>query len=99
MENVTQFLQASPQTFFSVPDIADKFHVSVRTLNNRFVNVYGRTFYSWQMEQKLEMACQFLRNNPDITLKETAANFGFYDEFHLSRAFKKHFGIAPKYVR
>ena len=99
VENVTQFLQANPQTFFSVPAIADKFHVSMRTLNNRFANVYGRSFYSWQMEHKLEMAYQFLRNNPDITLKETAANFGFYDEFHLSRAFKKHFGIAPKYVR
>lgn len=99
VEEVAQFLQANPQTFFSVPDIAAKFQISVGTLNNRFKRVYGKTFYTWQMDQKLEMVYQFLRSNPDITFRETALNFGFYDEFHLSRAFKKYFGTAPKYIR
>ena len=45
------------------------------------------------------MVYQALQNNTDLTLKEAAVNFGFYDEFHLSRAFKKKFGVAPKYVR
>jgi AraC-like DNA-binding protein len=45
------------------------------------------------------MVRQFLCANPGITLRETASNFGFYDEFHLSKAFKKQFGVAPKYLR
>jgi len=99
VDEIAKYLQANPQFFFSVPEIAVKYNVSVRTLNDRFKKVYGKTFYTWQMEQKLEMAYQFLRSNPDITLRESALNFGFYDEFHFSRAFKKHFGMAPKYMR
>lgn len=99
VNEIAQFLRSNPEMFFSVSEIACKFCVSEKTLNKRFRIVYNKTFYAWQMEQKLDMVYQALHNNADITLKETAVNFGFYDEFHLSRAFKKKFGAAPKYVR
>ncbi|MBC5757173.1 AraC family transcriptional regulator [Blautia sp. BX19] len=28
-----------------------------------------------------------------------AINYGFCDEFHLSKAFKKHFGLSPSQYR
>lgn len=99
VNEIAQFLQSNPEMFFSVSDIAHKFCISGKTLNKRFKIVYNETFYAWQMGQKLDMVYQALHNNADITLKEMAVNFGFYDEFHLSRAFKKKFGVAPKYVR
>ena len=94
---IAQFSQSNPEVFFSVSDMARRFHVSEKTLNNRFKMVYNKTFYAWQMDQKLDMVYQYLHSVPNATLKEIAVNFGFYDEFHLSRAFK--FGTAPKYVR
>lgn len=99
VHRIAQFLQINPERFFSVSDIAREFCISEKTLNKRFKTVHGKTFYAWQMDQKLEMVYQYLHNHPDITLKETAINFGFYDEFHLSRVFKKKFGVAPKYAR
>ncbi|MDE6220165.1 MAG: helix-turn-helix transcriptional regulator [Lachnospiraceae bacterium] len=99
VNEIAHFLRSNPEIFYSVSDIARQFYVSEKTLNKRFKTVYNRTFYAWQMDQKLDMVYQSLHNNADITLKETAVNFGFYDEFHLSRAFKKKFGVAPKYVR
>lgn len=99
VDSVAKFLQENPQSFFTASQVAAHFYVSERTLNNRFHEVYHKTLYTWQMEQKLEMVRQFLQTNPDITLKETASNFGFCDEFHLSRVFKKYCGISPKYIR
>lgn len=99
VNEIAQFLRTSPEIFYSVSDIARKFYVSEKTLNKRFKIVYDKTFYAWQMEQKLDMVYQALQNNAELTLREAAVNFGFYDEFHLSRAFKKKFGVAPKYVR
>lgn len=99
VNRIARFIQTNPERFFSVSEIAGKFCVSEKTLNNRFKAVYHKTFYAWQMDQKLDSVYRALKNNPDSTLKETAVNFGFYDEFHLSRAFKKKFGAAPKYVR
>lgn len=99
VHKIVRFVQANPETFFSVSEIAMRFSVSEKTLNKRFKKVYDKTFYAWQMDQKLDMVYQYLHSTAGITLKETAVNFGFYDEFHLSRAFKKKFGAAPKYVR
>lgn len=99
VNRVARFIQANPERFYSVPEIAREFCVSEKTLNNRFRTVHNKTFYAWQMDQRLDSVYRALKNNPDSTLKEIAVNFGFYDEFHLSRAFKKKFGSAPKYVR
>lgn len=99
VNEIARFLRANPELFFSVSEISRKFHVSEKTLNKRFKSIYHKTFYAWQMDQKLDMVYQSLHNNVDITLREVAINYGFYDEFHLSRAFKNKFGVAPKYVR
>ena len=51
------------------------------------------------METKLEMVRDFLIHQPDAKLHEAALNFGFYDEFHLSKAFKKQYGVSPSKFR
>ena len=73
--------------------------ISARTLNNHFFKNYGKTFYAYQMETKLEMVRDFLIHQPDAKLHEAALNFGFYDEFHLSKAFKKQYGVSPSKFR
>lgn len=89
-------MQAEPQSLFTCKEMSDRFFVCERTLNNQFKKEYGRTFSAYQMDKKLEMVRQYLLMTPDAKLSEVAANFGFCDEFHLGKAYKKKYGISPK---
>lgn len=95
VEKICRELHESPQTMFTAKDLAKEYFICARTLNNRFFKSFGKSFHDYQMEMKLDMIQQYLRCQPDVTLKEAAMNFGFCDEFHLSHAFKKQFGMSP----
>ena len=99
VEEIIRLIHATPQTFFSAHEIASRYFICERTLNNRFHQACGKTFSAFQMESKLEMVRQFLLTQPETTLREVALNYGFYDEFHLSKAFKKQFGVSPSKYR
>lgn len=99
IEEIMRLIRSTPQTFFSAEELSVRFYICGRTLNNRFRKAYGKTFSAVQMETKLEMVRQFLISQPQARLREAAANYGFYDEFHLSRAFKKQFGMSPSQYR
>lgn len=98
-EEIMRHLQSTPQTFFTAKEISSRYFICERTLNNHFLKACGKTFPAFQMETKLEMVRQFLLSQPQAKLHEAAVNYGFYDEFHLSRAFKKQFGQSPSQYR
>ncbi|MDO4292764.1 MAG: AraC family transcriptional regulator [Eubacteriales bacterium] len=98
-DQIVQRIRSTPQTFFTAEEIAAEYYICARTLNNRFRSFCGKTFCAFQMETHLEMARQFLLSQPQAKLREAALNYGFYDEFHLSRAFKRQFGLSPSQFR
>lgn len=99
VEEVCQRIRTTPQLFFSAKEIASEYFICERTLNNRFQKSCGKSFYTFQMETRLEMVRQFLLSQPQAKLHEAAVNYGFYDEFHLSKAFKKRYNAAPSEYR
>lgn len=99
VEQARRKIHSNPQISWTAREMADCFYICPRTLNNHFQRASGRTFAAYQMDMKLEMVREFLLNQPDAKLHEAAVNFGFYDEFHLSKAFKKKYGQPPSKVR
>jgi len=99
LAEASRLIQTTPQTFFTGKDLADRFFVCERTLSNQFKKAYGKTLYAYQMDVKLEMVRQFLLSQPEVKLHETALNFGFCDEFHMSRTFKRKYGVSPSQYR
>ena len=99
VDSIMRRIHSTPQHFFSAQEIASDYHICNRTLNNHFLKSCGRTFPAFQMDTKLQMVQQFLLAQPYTKLYEAAVNYGFYDEFHLSKAFKKKYGISPSQYR
>lgn len=81
--------------FYSPQELADQFHVSIRTLSNRFKKIAGTSIHQYQLDLKLDLAKEQLPLFPNRRLRDIALGLGFYDEFQFSRLFKRRFGYSP----
>lgn len=95
VQNVVRFLQENPHRFFHQKELAARFFVCEKTLSRRFSAVMGETPCQFQRKYRLEAVRAFLLSHPNVSLRQAAANFGFCDEFHLSKAYKQHYGVSP----
>jgi AraC-like DNA-binding protein len=59
----------------------------------RFENVYGMTPFRWQRQVRAERARAMITSGRGLA--EVAADCGFADQSHLTRAFVDHFGFTP----
>lgn len=88
-------IMANPHDRLTAKFAASQLYVSERTLNNAMNRKTGMPFYTYQKNMKLEMIAAQLESDVDLRISEIADAFGFHDEFHLSNAFKKKYGISP----
>ncbi len=84
-----------PERFLSPEELATNYHVSVRTISGRFKAQTGMSVHRYQLFQKLDMIYDLLPIAPGRSLHDIALSYGFYDEFQLSKLFKRRFGISP----
>ena len=99
IQKALMIMQNNPDKIFKSEEMAAQLYVSARTFRNKFKEVFHKSFTQYQMEVKLEKVCLILKTYPEMRTKEIAANFGFYDEFHLSKVFKRHYGVSPSQYR
>ncbi len=87
-QEVARFIKENPDRFFTQQELAARFYVCARTLSKRFSAVMGVTPSQYQRTYRIEAARAFLASHPGSSLRQAAENFGFCDEFHLSRALR-----------
>lgn len=92
----TEMISQNPSRFFTITELANHFNISNKTMTSLFRQYTGQTIHRYQFDQKLMMAQNLIHIEPGITLKELAASFGFYDEYHFCKCYKTKFGISPK---
>ena len=85
----------NPDRFYSNQELSEMFFLGERTFSKRFKSIAGTTVHQYQMAHKLQSIKSIMLAHPEIKLRELAVNHGFCDEFHLSKSFKKYFGISP----
>lgn len=95
-DEIKKLFRETPYRFISNQELENIFHCSVKTISTKFKKDTGETLHAWQVKQKCQMARELIFQNPSVTLKELAAIYGFYDEYHFSKAYKKIYGHSPK---
>lgn len=99
VKDVLQIIRENPEHFHTLQELSQLLHVSPRTITMHFNKVLGTTPYKYELNMKLNSVSVFMREYPNVKLYEVAKNFGFYDEFHLSKAFTRRFSISPSQYR
>ena len=79
-------------------DVAEHLAVSERQLNRIFKTATGTTVIHYFNKHRILQARYYLIST-NLGLKEIAERLGYYDQYHLSRMFKKATGFTPSQFR
>ena len=93
-----QHIQTQHARLKSLGQIAKECHVDPAYLCRLFGRYDHQSPYQFLMRLKMNLAAERLQN-PATLVKQVAAELGFADAFHFSRAFKKVLGVSPEGFR
>lgn len=79
----------------TVEQMAQACAMSTATFYRQFWHTVNRTPMQYLEDYRIKQAARMLITDK-YTLAVIAEKCGYCDEFHLSRNFKKHFGLSPK---
>ena len=82
-------------TDLRVSKIARKIGCSADYLSHRYHQVHGQHLNHWITEQRMELACNLLRDT-SMGVEEVARASGYRDPGYFSRCFKAQFGSSPR---
>ncbi|HHF0518549.1 TPA: helix-turn-helix domain-containing protein [Vibrio alginolyticus] len=99
VDKIDQYIEENIGNNVSVDDLADLLGCSKFYFLREFKKLIGVTPYQYLMNKRLEQARVALSSG-SVNIALTAHEFGFNDQSHFTRAFKKHFGMAPgQYIK
>ena len=95
---VLRAVRNEPTRRFSVRDLAKLAGASRASFARLFRAAVGSSPQRWLRLRRLGQAAELLAST-DETLAAIATQVGYLSEFSLSRAFKRHYGVAPAHYR
>ncbi|SMO67998.1 AraC-type DNA-binding protein [Chryseobacterium rhizoplanae] len=78
-----------------VNQVADSAHTTVRTLERKFKQSSGHTVKDVSGVMRFEQIRNRLWHTPETSIAALAQEFGYTDQSHLSREFKRYSGTTP----
>ncbi len=100
-EQITQiqiWLQDNYHREILFPQIAERFGMSIRTLNRRFKTALGQTPLEYLQEIRINTAKDLLKTS-NLSISEIADKIGYDDTGYFTRLFKKHLSTTPNAYR
>jgi AraC family transcriptional regulator len=79
----------------SVKEMAREVGLSESHFSRTFKYITGETPHQLALRLRLERASAALARSPVTSIASVAADYGFFDQSHFSRHFRKKFGITP----
>lgn len=98
VERALRAMRADLSRSWTVAELAEVAGLSRTAFARAFSRVTGQSPRAHLTQLRLERSAELLQDL-GTGLAEVAAQVGYANEFSLSRAFKRHFGVAPAFFR
>ncbi len=95
---VKSILESRMQTPPSLRSLARMLGTNETKLKRSFVASCGTTVYGYLTACRMQRACELLGDD-GLTMSDIAAELGYSERTHFSRAFSHHFGSPPSQYR
>lgn len=99
LQQIADLLSQSQGSRLSLGHIADRFGMTLRTMERQFLDAFGVTPKEFRIARRMETAVRILRDSKESKLSDIAANLGYSNPFSFSRQFKDTFGVSPSEYR
>ncbi|NRA65653.1 MAG: helix-turn-helix transcriptional regulator [Pseudobacteriovorax sp.] len=97
-KKVLDFIKQNYSQTFGLDELAKEAGISRHHFSRLFKETTGRSPMQFVLEYRVQKA-KLLLSKQNVTLSEIAAQCGFSDQAHFSRAFKAEYGRPPKSFR
>lgn len=98
MRHVEEFIEEHLGDNLTLVSLADVAGVSASYFSHLFRNSFGVAPHQYLLKRRLDHARDLLQNNRQ-SIAEIASVTGFSDQSHLTRHFKRRFGVTPQQCR
>lgn len=94
IQKALKWLEEHMASPINMVDAADSVSMSERNFQREFKRATGTTPHSFLMKIRLDAVRQYLRET-DLPVDKIARRCGFFSGEHVSKLFRKHFGVSP----
>lgn len=98
VRRLQQLLDSGEADHWSLPAIARSIGCNANTLQQQFRGVCGQTIFDYLRQQRLQRAAQALQRDGS-SVAQAAEIAGYSSQANFSTAFRRQFGIQPKFYR
>jgi YesN/AraC family two-component response regulator len=97
-ERIRDLIEQHYARDWTVEELADELHLSVRTMRRAFRQKYGRGVTDFLEETRIRSAQQLLATT-DLPIEQVASRVGFRDRHYFTRVFHQLVGNPPRVFR
>lgn len=95
---VRQLIKNNLHKSFTTKQLAVEMTLNEHVLKREFKRIFGCSIAEFSTNEKMERA-QDLLKNPQLPIYQIADEIGYKNATHFTVAFKRYFGMTPKYAR
>jgi transcriptional regulator GlxA family with amidase domain len=95
---IQEWMHSSYHEEITLELLAEKFDISVRSLNRRFKEATGKSPMQYLQQIRIENAQELLKTS-NLSIAEVAFSVGYPDNSYFSAIFRKAISLSPKEYR